>query len=149
VNDWLDAEHDQSPALATRRITVIPLLARAADGTVVGSTTERPRCVDTVVEALCTSDSEVRVAAVEALSQLTGMGQCPPDELTAHLLGRTADPSGWIRRSTVEALTEHASIGDLTDDWLYRWAKRELARTAWAAGADGRNATGRAGGQRA
>lgn len=128
VNKWLGAEHDQSPALAARRVAVIPLLARAADGTVVGTTTERPRYVDTVVEALSARDSEVRVEAVEALSQLTGLGYCPPDELTAHLLGRTADPSGWVRRSTVEALAKHAPIGNLTDDWLYRWARRELAK---------------------
>lgn len=53
---------------------------------------------------------------------------CPSDELTAHLLGRTADPSGWVRRSTVEALAKHAPIGNLTDDWLHRWARRELAK---------------------
>lgn len=127
VDDWLGAEHDQSPALAARRVAVIPLLARAADDAVVGATTERPRYVDTVVETLNTSASEVRVAAVEALSQLTGLGHCPPDELTAHLLGRTGDPSGWVRRSTVEALAKHAPTGDLTADWLYRWARRELA----------------------
>lgn len=126
VDDWLDAEHDQSPALAARRIAVIPLLARAADSAVVGPASERPRYVDTVVEALSTDVSEIRVAAVEALAQLTGLGYCPPDELTAHLLGRTGDPSGWVRRSTVEALAEHGSTGELTDDWLYRWAKREL-----------------------
>lgn len=128
VNEWLSAEHDQSPALAARRVAVIPLLAKAADGTVVGSTTERPRYVDAVVEGLSARDSEVRVAAVEALSQLTGLGYCPPDELTAHLLGQTVDPSGWVRRSTVEALAKHSPIGNLTDDWLYQWARQELAK---------------------
>jgi len=123
---WLETDPTHSPALATRRVDVIPLLARASDGETAGELSDRPRFVDVVADELSATDSEVRVAAVTALSQLTTGGYCPPDELVAHLLGRTADPSGWVRRSTAEALADHASAGKLTGDWLYSWACQEL-----------------------
>lgn len=126
LETWLETDHSQSPALAVRRVTVIPLLAQAADEKITGKMTDRPRYVDAVVDELSAADSEVRVAAVTAISQLTTAGHCPPEELVAHLLGRTTDPSGWVRRSTVEVLAEHAPAGELTGDWLYRWACRQL-----------------------
>ncbi|MXR40738.1 hypothetical protein GRX01_05195 [Halobaculum sp. WSA2] len=123
---WLRDETIRSTALAARRVTVIPLLAEAAESTAQPGDGHRPRYVDFVIEALTAEPAEVRVAAVESLSRLSALGQCPVDELVAHLLGRASDPSGWARRGTAEALAEHAQRGQLDGTWLHEWASHEL-----------------------